>query len=120
MTDKLLSFVRNKEGAIHWWGQRATSLILIPLLAFIMIDTALCIGSADNPTVMLFVHTLFNHNPLIMFITNIILLWHIRSGMEIVIGDYVHGEKVQIISILFLRILAIQIMKYIYLCCVIF
>ena len=120
MTDKLLFFVRNKAGSLHWWGQRATSLTLIPLLAYLMVDSALCMGSVSDPTVMLFVHNLFNHNPLIMFTTNIILLWHVRSGMEIVIEDYVHGEKVQLISILFLRILTIQIMKYIYLCCVIF
>ena len=57
---------------------------------------------------------------LLLFILNVILLWHIRSGMEIVIEDYVHDEKVRIACIFIIRVLAIEIMKFLYICSMMF
>lgn len=120
MTDKLLFLLRTKAGSMHWWGQRALILILIPIILYMIFDLAFYTSSLSQPTVLLFIHRIFDHSAWLIFLTNVVLLWHIRSGLETIVEDYVHGEKTKIISILFIRILAIQVMKYLYLCCIIF
>jgi len=120
MTEKLLYILRTKSGSIHWWSIRGLTLVLIPLILYLLVDVAFFMSNQSDPTIVLFLGRLFNHNALIVFLTNIILLWHVRAGMEVIVEDYVHGEKTRIISIFLIRVIAIEIMEYLYKCSIIF
>lgn len=120
MTGKILTLIREKAGAIHWWGAKITSLALIPIVLYLLVDISIFMNTQTNTSVMVFVYAFFNQNPILLLITSLVLLWHIKSGIETILEDYVHGEKIKIVSIFLVRIATIQIIKYIYLCCIIF
>ena len=120
MTNKVLNIIREKSGTIHWWSNKVTSVLLIPVILYLLVDTALFMSTQSEPSVMLFIHALFHHNSLLLLVTNIVLLLHIRSGVETIIEDYVHEEEIQIISVALTRILTVQIIKYLYLCAILF
>ena len=96
-----LGRVRNL-GASHsgtgdFWRQRLTAvamtLLIIPVLVIIM----MLIGS-NQAGAKLILGSLPAAIILILFI--IASTWHMKIGMQVVIEDYVHGEKVKLAAIM--------------------
>jgi succinate dehydrogenase / fumarate reductase membrane anchor subunit len=96
-----LGRVRNL-GASHsgtgdFWRQRLTAvamtLLIIPVLVIIM----MLIGS-NQAGAKLVLGSLPVAIILILFI--IASTWHMKIGMQVVIEDYVHGEKVKLAAIM--------------------
>ena len=96
-----LGRVRNL-GASHsgtgdFWRQRLTAvamtLLIIPVLVIIM----MLIGS-NQAGAKLVLGSLPVAIILILFI--IASTWHMKIGMQVVIEDYVHNEKVKLVSIM--------------------
>lgn len=96
-----LGRVRNL-GASHsgtgdFWRQRLTAvamtLLIIPVLVIIM----MLIGS-NQAGAKLILGSLPVAIMLILFI--IASTWHMKIGMQVVIEDYVHGEKVKLAAIM--------------------
>ena len=96
-----LGRVRNL-GASHsgtgdFWRQRLTAvamtLLIIPVLAIIM----MLIGS-NQAGAKLVLGSLPVAIILILFI--IASTWHMKIGMQVVIEDYVHSEKVKLVAIM--------------------
>ena len=96
-----LARVRNL-GASHsgtgdFWRQRLTAvamtLLIIPVLVIIM----MLIGSNQA-----FAKQTFSSLPIaiIMLLFIVASAWHMKIGMQVVIEDYVHNEKIKLASVM--------------------
>jgi succinate dehydrogenase / fumarate reductase membrane anchor subunit len=85
------------SGTRDFWRQRLTAvamtLLIIPVLVIIM----MLIGS-NQAGAKLILGSLPAAIILILFI--IASTWHMKIGMQVVIEDYVHSEKVKLVAII--------------------
>ena len=78
-----------KTGTEHWWHQRVTAIAGIPLVIF-LIGYILVHRGASRAEIVASMH-----NPVIailMALTLVNLIWHMRLGVQVVIEDYVHVD----------------------------
>ena len=86
-----------KDGVGHWWAQRLTAIALIPLVVWFAISLVMLSG-ADYTVVRAWIGS-----PLVMMLlvlTIAVGLHHAQLGMQVVIEDYVHNEKLKLVSIM--------------------
>ncbi|MFQ5438348.1 MAG: succinate dehydrogenase, hydrophobic membrane anchor protein [Paracoccaceae bacterium] len=86
-----------KDGTGHWISQRLTAIALIPLgLAFVY-PFATSLG-AGHDAVLATYHHPFHALVAIGFF--IVMFRHLRLGVQVVIEDYVHGERARTLSLI--------------------
>jgi succinate dehydrogenase / fumarate reductase membrane anchor subunit len=95
-----------RDGTAHFWRVRVTSVALVPLSLF-AVGLVVSLGSAgyDETRAVL-------AQPLVALMLGlfvVISLDHMRSGMEEVIQDYVHGELLKV-TLLMLNLFFIVVM----------
>jgi succinate dehydrogenase / fumarate reductase membrane anchor subunit len=86
-----------KSGTEHWWAQRVTAIAGIPLVIFLIgfivmhvgASRAEVVASVKNPFVAI-----------LLALTIINLVWHMRLGLQVVIEDYVHGHGAKLAALL--------------------
>lgn len=86
-----------KSGTEHWWMQRVTAIANIPLILFLVVfviahlgtTRAELVASIGNPFVAI-----------LLSLTMISVLWHMRLGLQVVIEDYVHGSATKLLALL--------------------
>ena len=93
MNIKLLTPLRilmsASEAVHHWWAQRLTAVVLIPLsLWFVYSLTTMY--SANYETVTLWLNNTTNSLLMLFFILS--LYYHSVLGLQVVIEDYVESE----------------------------
>nr|YP_009317214.1 succinate dehydrogenase subunit 4 [Palpitomonas bilix]YP_009317271.1 succinate dehydrogenase subunit 4 [Palpitomonas bilix]BAV82382.1 succinate dehydrogenase subunit 4 [Palpitomonas bilix]BAV82439.1 succinate dehydrogenase subunit 4 [Palpitomonas bilix] len=82
---KFLMYLHLKEGSLHWWLQRLSSVFLFVL--FLWLDFS------------------------VFLLLIVVLLYHIRAGIETLIEDYLHSDSVKIFFFVVLRLLIIYVVK---------
>jgi succinate dehydrogenase / fumarate reductase, membrane anchor subunit len=78
-----------KSGTEHFWQQRLTGLLNLPLLIFFVWFVVHHLGanagdvksSIQNPVIAI-----------ALMLTLASVFWHMRLGMQVIIEDYVHGH----------------------------
>jgi succinate dehydrogenase / fumarate reductase membrane anchor subunit len=86
-----------KSGTAHWWAQRVTAIALIPLVLWFVwsvirlagMPRAAVQGWAGHPVVATLLAALV-----------IATFHHMQLGLQVVIEDYVHGEKPRMLWVL--------------------
>ena len=108
---KVLGLGSAKSGNHHWWMQRITAIVLVPL-TFWMVAFIKQLGNADYNEISAWMSEPLNSAFAISFI--LAAFYHASLGLQIVIEDYVHTEKYKMtavwtmkLSFLFLALLAI-------------
>ena len=86
-----------KDGTHHFIVQRITALALVPLSLWI-VWLALALMHADYAQARAIVHQPFAAVWLAAFV--IAAFWHAQLGMQVVIEDYIHDEKLKLVSIM--------------------
>ncbi len=101
---RVLGLGSAKEGAEHWWRQRTTALLLVPLALWFVI-TAIALIGADRAAMVAWMH-----NPLAAMFAILLIVatfYHAALGLQVVIEDYIHGEAAKLAALLVMRLLCI-------------
>jgi len=101
---RVLGLGSAKEGVEHWWRQRTTALLLVPLTLWFVISAVGLIG-ADRAAVAAWMHNPMAAVLMIMLIAA--TFYHAALGLQVVIEDYIHGEAARITTLLVMRLLCI-------------
>ncbi|MBV9553129.1 MAG: succinate dehydrogenase, hydrophobic membrane anchor protein [Alphaproteobacteria bacterium] len=94
----------SKEGVEHWWRQRTTAALLVPLTLW-FVAMAVSLAGADRQALVAWMH-----NPMaavLMVLLIVATFYHTALGLQVVIEDYVHGEALKLASLVAMRLLCI-------------
>ena len=82
-----------KSGTGHFWWQRVTAVFLVPLVAWLL-GLMMSFVGADIASVQVAIARPWNAIALSLFA--ILLFWHAKLGVQVVIEDYVHNRAAEI------------------------
>ena len=85
-----------KSGTEHFWQQRMTAIANVPLVIFLLWFIVSQLGAARGDVVAS-VQSPFN--AILLVLSFVSILWHMRLGMQAVIEDYVHGHAAKLVSL---------------------
>jgi len=86
-----------KSGTDHFLHQRLTAIANVPLVIFLVWFVISHLG-ASRADVVASVHNPFN--AILLVLSFVSILWHMRLGMQVVIEDYVHGHVAKVAMLL--------------------
>ena len=89
-----------RAGATHWWMQRLTALALVPLTLWFLFAMIGMLGASRDDVVFWMSGPL----PIVLMIALVIATFHhLQAGLQVVIEDYVHDDRLRIGSILLVK-----------------
>jgi succinate dehydrogenase / fumarate reductase membrane anchor subunit len=83
-----------KSGVHHWFAQRASAVLLIFLVAW-LIYAAFALAGADHAEARAFLAQPANAAAAILLV--VAVLYHAMLGLQVVIEDYVHQPATEIV-----------------------
>ncbi|HWB50966.1 MAG TPA: succinate dehydrogenase, hydrophobic membrane anchor protein [Stellaceae bacterium] len=93
-----------KEGVEHWWRQRTTALLLVPLTLWFVIEV-IALAGADRAAMVAWMR-----NPMsavLMVLLIVATFYHAALGLQVVIEDYIHGEAAKLVTLGVMRLLCV-------------
>lgn len=87
-----------REGTEHFWRQRLTAVANVPLMLFFL-GLLISLNGAGYSETRAALSNPFAGLVLILVIVS--ALYHMRLGMQVIIEDYIHGELLKVIMIMF-------------------
>ena len=94
---RVLGLGSAKAGTEHWWLQRVTAIAGIPLMIFLIGFIMAHIGATRAEMVASLANPLV---AILLALTIITLLWHMRLGLQVVIEDYIHAPGTKLAALL--------------------
>ena len=85
------------QGVGHWWLQRVSSALLLPLTLWFALSAALLAGASYEETVAWIARP---HNAVLLLVTLAISFQHTASGFQNILEDYVNQEWLKMGAIL--------------------
>jgi succinate dehydrogenase / fumarate reductase membrane anchor subunit len=79
----------SRDGVGHWWGQRITSIALVPLTIVFLFPFAQALGESWERVRAVYGHP-FNAVVAILFMA--VGFRHLQQGIQVVLEDYVHDK----------------------------
>ena len=92
-----------KSGSSHWWTQRVTAAANLPLGIWFIISI-LSGHTADYDAVRDWLSSYFHSTMMILMIISVSV--HFTHGLQVVIEDYVHNRKAEIVSLFLIKAVA--------------
>lgn len=88
-----------KEGTQHWWGQRVSAALMIPLVIFLLFSF-LSLAAIDHISISKWLQQPLVAGAMIMFVLTMFV--HSELGTQSVVEDYIHG-KTKVVTLLLLK-----------------
>jgi succinate dehydrogenase / fumarate reductase membrane anchor subunit len=101
-----------KSGVHHWWMQRVTAIAMIGLSIWFVISL-LTLPSLRQDDATRWLQE--PHNTMLFLVMMLVMLYHSRLGLQVVIEDYIHNKAAKVTSLIalyFVNIAAMIIAAY--------
>ncbi|KJE33975.1 succinate dehydrogenase [Thalassospira sp. HJ] len=92
-----------KSGSSHWWTQRVTAAANLPLGIWFIVSI-LAGHTADYDAVHAWLSSYFHSTMMVLMIVSVAV--HFTHGLQVVIEDYVHNRKAEMISLMLIKAVA--------------
>ena len=93
-----------RAGSHHWWAQRLTAIALVPLTLW-FIFSVIHLSGASHPVVIDWLSSPLTLGLMLALI--VATFHHLQLGVQVVIEDYVHDERIKMAAVLAVRGLSI-------------
>jgi len=94
---RVRSLGASHSGTVDFWRQRLTAVALVLLMVPVIVVVMMLLGRNQAGAAQI-LGSPFVAIVLLLFI--VASTWHMKIGMQVVIEDYVHGEKLKLASIM--------------------
>ena len=94
---RVRSLGASHSGTSDFWRQRLTAVAMVLLMVPVIVIVMMLRSSNQAGAVQVLSSPLV---AIIMLLFIIASCWHMKIGMQVVIEDYIHGEKVKLASIM--------------------
>ena len=91
-----------KSGSHHWWVQRITAILLVPLTLW-FIASLVCISRAEYQDAVAWIGQPINTVLLLIFLAA--MYYHAFLGLQVIIEDYLEPEWLKITSLILTKII---------------
>ncbi|KGF67544.1 succinate dehydrogenase [Hoeflea sp. BAL378] len=81
-----------KDGTMHFWHSRVTSVAAIPLTLFFLVLVISLNGATYQEVRATFANPLVS---VLTLATLLIIVWHMKLGMQVIIEDYIFAERMK-------------------------
>ena len=94
---RVRSLGSSHSGTSDFWRQRLTAVAMIVLIVPVIVVVLMLVGSNQA-----FAKQTFSSVPIAIIMLLFILAsaWHMKIGMQVVIEDYIHNEKLKLASVM--------------------
>ena len=94
---RVRSLGASHSGTSDFWRQRLTAVAMTVLIVPVIVVVLMLIGSNQAGA-----KQIFSSLPIaiIMLLFIVASAWHMKIGMQVVIEDYVHNEKIKLASVI--------------------
>lgn len=94
---RVRSLGSSHSGTTDFWRQRVTAVAMTLLIVPVIVVVLMLIGSNQAGA-----KQIFSSLPIaiIMLLFIVASAWHMKIGMQVVIEDYVHNEKIKLASVM--------------------
>lgn len=94
---KVRSLGASHSGTSDFWRQRLTAVAMILLIVPVIVVVMRLLGSNLAGATQILGSPLV---AIILLLFIVASVWHMKIGMQVVIEDYVHDEKIKLVSIM--------------------
>ena len=85
------------SGTADFWRQRVTAVAMVLLTVPVIVVVMMLLGRNQAGAAQILGSPLV---AIVMLLFIIASVWHMKIGMQVVIEDYIHGEKLKLASIM--------------------
>lgn len=93
-----------KGGTHHWWVQRVTSVVLLPLTLWFVLSAASLAGAGYEATIAWIARP---WNAVLLLATIGVTFYHTALGLQVIVEDYANQEWVKMGAILAIKAICV-------------